>query len=73
MSDNLLHQCAIDKAALHRLSLLTTTANVTSASEDFIHYQDLWYVVVVTKCKAIRDTLRLIDVNHDEKVNEGFV
>ena len=30
VSNDLLHQCAIDKATLHGLSLLTTTAYVTS-------------------------------------------
>ena len=73
VSDNLLHHCAIDKAALHRLSLLTSTAYVTSAFQYLPHNQDLRDVIVVAESEAVRDTLRLIDIYHDEKVDEGFI
>ena len=73
VSDNFLHQGAIDKAALHRLSLLTTTAYVTSAAQDLLHNQDLGDVIVVAESKATRDTLGLIHVDHDEKVDKCFV
>ena len=73
VDDDLLHQCAIDKAALHGLSLLTTTANVTGTPQDLLHYKDFRDIIMVTECKAIRNALRLIDIDHNEKVDEGFV
>ena len=73
VSDDLLHQRAIDKAALHWLSLLSATTDVTSLSKDLLHDQDLGDILVVAKCETTRNSLRLIDVDHDEKVDEGFV
>ena len=71
--DDFTEQSAVDIATLNRLALLTPAQDVAIGLDDVVEEHDSWGVLEVAEGEACRDTLRQVDVVHDEKVDECFV